>query len=184
MNRSFQLVVALGISAGVGVSLAAAQNVRFGIGGGLTMPLSDYKTIDKTGWHALVKADVAIPLSPVGVRVDGLYSQTDHKSPATGNTKLIGGLASVVYKIPTGAPMVKPYILAGAGVFHVKQTFPSQPGTSEFSATKAAFAGGAGLSIGVGPVHAFAEARYASVQTSGSTLPFVPVTAGLSFGSK
>jgi Outer membrane protein beta-barrel domain len=184
MNRAFQLVIALGVATGVGAPTAAAQSVRFGVGGGATIPLSDYKNMDNTGWHALVKADIAIPLSPVGVRVDGLYAQTDHQAPATGNTKLIGGLASVVYTIPTAAPIVKPYLLVGGGVYHVKQTFPSQPGTSEFSATKAAFAGGAGVSIGVGPVHAFAEARYTSVQTSGSALQFVPVTAGLSFGSK
>src|SRR5207244_3481855 len=82
-------------------------------------PLSDYKDVDKVGWHATVNATFAIPLSPVGIRVDGLYGQTSHKdigtTPVDGKTKLIGGLANVVYKIPVPAPMVKPYLLGGVG---------------------------------------------------------------------
>jgi len=38
------------------------------------------------------------------------------------------------------------------------------------------------LLFGLGGLHAFAEARYMSVQTSGSSLNFVPITVGLMFG--
>lgn len=171
-----------------GVATGAAQSVRFGVGGGLTAPIDDYKDVDKTGWHAVVRADVAIPLSPVGVRVDGLYSRTTHKDinsqPVDGNTKVIGGLASLVWKIPTAVPLVKPYVLAGGGICNVKQTFPSSPGSSEVSETKFTWGAGLGASIGVGPVHAFVEGRYLSVQLSGTPAKFVPVTAGVTFGSK
>jgi opacity protein-like surface antigen len=188
MNWVRQLATAFALAAVVGISRSAAQNVRLGVGGGLTAPQSDYKSVDKTGWHALVRADVAIPLSPVAVRVDGLYSQTSHQdingSPVDGNTKIIGGLASLVWKIPTAAPMVKPYVLAGGGMSNFKQTFPSSPGTSQVSETKFTWAAGLGLSVGVGPVHGFVEGRYMSVQTSGTPSRFVPVTVGLTFGSK
>jgi len=49
------------------------------------------------------------------------------------------------------------------------------------------FRGGAGVSIGVGPVHAFVEARYMTVPSSnvsGNATSFLPITAGLTFGSK
>src|SRR5947209_5272535 len=115
MNRVLQLVIALAVASLASVVTVTAQSARFGVGGGLTSPMSDYKDVDKTGWHALARVDFAIPLSPIGIRVDGMYSQTSHKAPFEndGNTKLIGGLASVVWKIPVPAPMVKPYVLAG-----------------------------------------------------------------------
>ena len=131
MNRVLQVALAVTLGSLAGVATAAAQGVRFGLGGGLTAPLSDYKDLDKTGWHATLNANFAIPLSPVGVRVDGLYGQTSHKdigtTAVTGNTKLIGGIANLVYKIPVPAPIVKPYLLAGGGVYNlkIKATSPS-----------------------------------------------------------
>ena len=184
MNRVLQLVLAVAVASLACVATAAAQSARFGLGGGLIAPLSDYKNLDKTGWHAAGNVEFAIPLSPVGIRVDGLYGQTSHKAPVNGKTKLIGGLASVVWKIPVPAPMVKPYLVAGGGVYNFKQTFPSSPGTSEISETKFTWAAGAGVSLGVGPIHGFVEARYASIQTSGTAVKFLPVTAGLTFGAK
>ena len=188
MNRVLQAVVAVVVTAVAGTSLAAAQSARFGVGGGLTLPTSDYSDVDKTGWHALGKVDISIPMSPVSVRADVMYAQTTHKdvagSPVDGNTKLAGGLASVVWKIPTAAPMVKPYLLAGGGVYNFKQTFPSSPGTPEVSETKFTWGAGAGISLGVGPIHGFVEGRYMSIQTSGTAVKFIPVTVGLAFGAK
>ena len=84
----------------LGATVAQAQRAHFGLGGGLIVPTGDYNTLDKTGWHVLGKVDIRIPLSPIGVRVDGMYGQTSHRSPATGNTKLAGGTADVVWRIP------------------------------------------------------------------------------------
>lgn len=184
MNRVLRLAIAA-----AGVSLAsvvtlAAQSARFGVGGGLISPVSDYSSIDKTGWHVAANVEFAIPLSPFGVRVDGLYGQTDHQSPLNGNTKLAGGLVGLAWKIPTALPMLKPYVVAGGGVYNFKQTFPSTTGPSETSETKFTWAAGAGVSVGVGPVHGFLEARYTSIQLSGIAEKFIPVTAGLTFGGK
>ncbi len=40
-----------------------------------------------------------------------------------------------------------------------------------------------GTPMPVGPLHAFAEASYIGVHLTPTNLKFVPVTAGLSFGS-
>src|SRR6266487_3547383 len=90
MKRVLPGTLALVVAALAGVSAVAAQSARFGLGGGLTMPIRDYKTTDNTGWHLFGKVDVGIPMSPLDVRVDGMYAQTSKKSPATGNTKLAG----------------------------------------------------------------------------------------------
>lgn len=182
MKRVLHLMIAVAVVSVASAATVAAQSVRFGVGGGLISPLSDYKDADKTGWHALASAEFGIPLSPVGIRVDGLYGQTKHQAPLDndGNTKLMGALASLVWKIPVSAPLVKPYVLAGGGFYNVKITIPSQ--TVDTSESKFAYAFGAGLNVGVGPLHAFVEGRYVSIQTSGTSTKFIPVTVGLQFG--
>jgi hypothetical protein len=50
------------------------------------------------------------------------------------------------------------------------------------SETKLAFGAGGGILFSIGTMHAFLEGRYMSVQTSGSSLTFLPVTLGLMFG--
>ncbi len=182
MNRVLQLTLAVGVVSLASVATVSAQGAHFGVGGGLTSPMSDYKDLDKTGWHGLVRADVSIPLSPVGIRVDGMYSQTSHQAAVAtdGNTKLIGGLASVVWKIPVPAPIVKPYLVAGGGFFNRKVTIPSQ--TVDTSESKFAYAFGGGVNVGVGPLHLFAEGRYVSIQTD-PAIKFIPLTVGVMFGA-
>ncbi|PYO72581.1 MAG: porin family protein [Gemmatimonadetes bacterium] len=175
MNRVRQLATALAVTTFVALSSATAQSAYFGLGGGVTVPLSDYKDTDNAGWHVLGKVDIHIPMSPVGVRVDAIYSQTSQKAPATGNTKVAGGTVDVVWHIPTTVPGLKPYVVGGGGVFNYN--------AGGGSTTKFTWAAGLGASIGAGPIHAFAEARYISVQLTPTHLKFVPLTAGLSFGS-
>jgi opacity protein-like surface antigen len=187
MNRVLKLVIAVATVSVASVATVAAQSVSFGVGGGLIAPLSDYKDVDKAGWHVAANVAFAIPLSPVGVRVDGLYGQTTHKdfagSPVDGKTRLIGGLASVVWNIPVSAPLVKPYVLAGGGFYNVKITAPSEVPPVDSSESKFAYGVGAGVNVGVGPVHFFAEGRYVSVRSSVHRT-FVPLTAGVTFGAK
>src|SRR5437870_6407886 len=178
MNCLVLGLAVLGLASLGATAEARAQGTRFGLGGGLAAPTGDYGSADKGGWHALAKVDFAIPMAPVGIRVDALYGRTSHKdqsgSPVPGNTQLAGGLASLVWNVPARAPMFKPYLLAGAGVYHVKVT-TSLGAASE---TKLAFGGGLGSSVGPGPARGFVEGRYLRGQESGGSISGVPVTAG------
>lgn len=186
MNRVLQSVITVLVFSLACVATVAAQGVRFGLGGGLIAPLSDYKNADKMGWHATLNANFAIPMSPVGVRVDGLYGQTSHKdigtTPVTGNTKLIGGIANLVYNIPVPAPVVRPYLLAGGGVYHVQIKATAGSTTIDTSETKFTWDFGGGAKFGAGPASFFAEIRYVSIQESGGATKFVPITVGVMFG--
>jgi opacity protein-like surface antigen len=188
MTRVLQLALAVGVASLAGGARVAAQGVQFGLGGGLIAPVSDYATVDKVGWHGTVMLNFSIPLSPVSVRVDGLYGQTTHKdigtTPVPGKSKLIGGLANAVWHVPVSAPMVKPYLLGGVGVYHLQVTLPSAVPPVDTSETKFAWDFGAGLSLGAGPAHFFVEGRYITIQESGGSTKFIPVTVGVMFGSK
>jgi hypothetical protein len=175
MKRVLQSTLSLSVATFIGVSGVVAQSVRIGLGGGLTLPLGDYHDSDQAGWHVLGKVDIVVPESPLDVRVDAMYSQTSQRAPSTGTTKLAGGTADLVWHVPTAAPGVKPYVVGGAGVYN--------DNLGGGSTTKFAWGAGLGGSIAVGPIHGFVEARYISIHLPGTALRFVPVTAGLSFGS-
>jgi opacity protein-like surface antigen len=180
MKRMVLAVLAVASVAGAG-SLAA-QGVRFGIGGGLLMPMGDYKDLDKAGF--LVGADGTYWMAgnALGIRLDASYSQTSEKSGVPAHkVKMIGGLAEIVYAFLTPADQIRPYILGGVGMFNVKLV-GSGADTSE---TKVGFGGGAGLAfkVGSGSTRLFVEGRYTSVKSFDVTLPFVGVKAGVRFGS-
>ena len=180
MKRVALSLVALIAIAGAG-SLSA-QGVRLGIGGGLVLPTGDYKTVDKMGW--LVGADATYWLmgAPVGIRVEGQYSQTSHKNGVDGNSKIIGGLGDLVYAFGQTNDQIRPYILGGVGIFNVKVTVPSA--SFDSSETKVGFGGGAGVAfkLGTGGTRFFVEGKFMTVSTSGSSTTFLPVRAGFRFG--
>jgi opacity protein-like surface antigen len=174
---AFSLVALLSIA---GAGSLSAQGVRFGIGGGLLMPMGNYKDADKLGWLVGGDATYWMMNAPVGIRADVQYSQTSEKSGVTAHTtKIIGGLAEVVYAFGLKAAPVRPYILGGVGYYNVKV---SVTGASA-SESKIGFGGGAGLAfkMGTGGTRFFVEAKYVSVATSGSSIPFLPIRVGFRF---
>jgi opacity protein-like surface antigen len=182
MKRMAFSVLALLSLAGVG-GLSAQQGIRVGIGGGVLMPMGDYKDVDKLGW--LVGGDVTYWLSgaPVGIRADVQYSQTSHKNNVDGNSKVIGGLAEVVYAFGTQADQVRPYILGGVGYYNVKVDVTGFGSASE---SKVGFGGGAGVAFkaGAGSTRIFVEGKFVNVSTTGGSTTFLPIRAGVRFGGK
>jgi outer membrane protein with beta-barrel domain len=166
------LALALGLCATPALQAQHPQpteGVSFGVGGGVTLPVSDYGTSDKAGWHLLGLIQLPISQSPIHLRFDVLYGSTSHKGGG-GNTTLTGGTADLLYHLGDRASSVRPYVLGGLGVFNV---------SDGSSTTKFAFGLGGGILFGVGAMHAFLEGRYMSIQSSGSSLTFLPVTVGL-----
>jgi len=184
MQRRMLSLLAVCCTGVVGIAAAQTPSARFGLGGGVTIPVGTYKDADKLGWHGLGLVQFALPASPVDIRVEGMFSRTSHDSTKilyTGNTQLYGGLVSVVYNVGPKL-MARPYVLAGAGAYHDKTSITSGGSTSEASETKFAFGGGGGVTVGMGQAHLFVEARWVSVRETGGSLSFFPITAGVTFG--
>jgi len=173
-NRLGILALALGLFAtpGLGAQAQPTEGIRFGVGGGLTMPIGDYGDIDKAGWHALGLIQFPISQSPVHLRFDAMYGQTSHDAGG-GSTTLTGATGDLLYHLGSRASSVRPYVLGGLGFYNV-----DFGGVSE---SKFAFGLGGGILFSIGTMHAFLETRYMSVQTSPS-LTFLPITLGLLFG--
>jgi len=178
MKRSYfsSLVVALGLCAAPVLQAQSqpTEGIRFGVGGGLTLPIGNFGDVDKAGWNLVGLIQLPISQSPIHLRFDAMYGQTSHKSPASGNTTLTGATADLLYHLGDRSSKVRPYVLGGLGFYNV-DAFGS-------SNSKLAFGFGGGILFGVGTMHAFLEGRYMSVQTSGSSLNFLPISVGVMFG--
>lgn len=158
-----------------GQLMARTEGFRFGLGVGPSLPMGDFGDVDKMGINILGVFETPLANSPLYLRVDGLYSSTAHDGTgASGSTSILGGTASALYHFSAPAATARPYALAGLGIYNV------DPGAG--SETKIGIGVGGGVTFNLAGFNAFAEARYLSVQTSGSSTTFVPLTVGLLFG--
>jgi opacity protein-like surface antigen len=175
--KRFALVLLAVMALGVAAQPASAQSIRWGLGAGLLMPMGDYADADKMGYTAGLGGTYNLP-SGVGIRADISYGTTSEKDGASPHsTKILGGMASVVYAFGSAGP--KPYLLGGIGLSNFKQ----EAGGVSAGETKVSFGFGAGLTfpLGTGGNRLFAETRYTSVSTTVKAT-FLPIIVGVSFG--
>ena len=88
MKRTMRAVLVVAVAMLLGSTLSAqraaarqaqaASTVRIGIGGGVLLPIGDYKTFDKLGWLAGADVTYWMGSGMVGIRAEGSYSHTSH----------------------------------------------------------------------------------------------------------
>ena len=166
------LAIVLFATPTLGAQRQPTEGIQFGFGVGPTLPIGNYGDFDKMGYHILGALQLPIAGSPVHLRVDVLYGQTSH-DVGSGSTTLFGGTVDALYHLGDRSASARPYILGGLGLYNV-----DAGGATE---SKIAYGFGGGLLFGLSGLNAFVEARYMSVQTSGSSLSFIPITVGLMF---
>ena len=182
---------------------AAAQGVhpQFGLGGGLTAPVGDYHATAggqgfNTAWHGLALLAFKLPVFPLGFRIDLSYAANsandrlkDTLSTALGEptdekTKLAGASINLTYQ--SSAARVKPYAIAGVGLYHTTISISTSASTSDRAASKLAWNVGGGVACALRGVTLFFEARYVNVAAV-SGFPrttFLPFTTGIRFGGR
>jgi opacity protein-like surface antigen len=183
----------------------AAQHagLSYAIGAGLTAPTGDFHADSlgagyKTGWQGEASVNFRLSKTSLGIRVEGSYSANSANDqlkvflrgnpgqPDDSKTKMLGGNVDLNYEFRSSSPMTA-YVLAGIGLYNFKISL-MYPGnrTSDTSTTKFAFNGGAGLSYRIRGAGLFLETRYFDISSpfGGSDIKYVPITAGVRFGSQ
>ena len=179
-------------------SLAAAQmhselsgnrRVTFGIGGGVSVPVSDAKDAFKNGVNG--QGFLGFNLGFLRPRLDFTFSSFDFddaKVATPGTGQIMAGLANLqMYLIQSGP--IRPYIVAGVGAYNIKTETDATAllEATESSDTKFGVNGGAGLVIRLGSaVSLYAEGRVDNVYTDKGfidtdQIQVVPVSFGLVF---
>lgn len=191
MKGMLKALTAVALASAFVATSAKAQGsmpVKFGVGGGVNFPLSDFKDAAKMGFQGTALVQFAPQNLPVAFRVDGAYAQNKFSDALVtaggtdGKWQDIYGTANVVYTFKTAeSSKIHPYLIAGGGVYNMKAK--PDAGTSA-STTKFGVNGGAGFDMAAGGATVFIEGRFHSVFTSGSNSNFVPVNIGVKFGGK
>ncbi|MBI5835972.1 MAG: outer membrane beta-barrel protein [Candidatus Eisenbacteria bacterium] len=166
---------------------AMTRPLMFGVGGGVTVPVSDVKSAFKTGMNLKAFARLKVPGLPFSARAEvglqrfNLDSASVHVS---GDQQLISGLAMAQWDFISLGP-VHPYLIAGLGAYSVKTSHEGEGEGSETS-TRFGINGGAGVTVALGRISLFAEGRVDNVYTDRGvidtkTIRYVPVTFGILF---
>ncbi len=171
----FLLLVALSLSAPLG-----AQGVLgLGVGGGLTLPVSDLAEITERGYHGQAMLNVNVPLFPLAARFDAAY----HHLPTTGEGHLRQFAITANGRVASIGLPLSPFLIAGIGVYNSRFTEGATvDGVALDNEARTDFGinGGAGLLLRLGILHAFIEARYHHVFTD-RPMQHVPITVGMLF---
>jgi outer membrane protein W len=178
------LIVALGAA-----RVASAQGAEFSLGGGASIPLSDFADVAKTGYHGLVGISFAPSSFPLGIQIDGQYHRLKRQANLGDVTnQIIMGTGNLIYKFKTSEDSkFRPYLIAGAGIYNFKLVSGNNvagPGVGNTGNTGTDFGlnAGAGFDIKAGGVGFFAEGRFHDVFTDGPNAKFIPITVGIRLG--
>jgi opacity protein-like surface antigen len=181
----FRGAAVLGFLAALGAGSAQAQGNRItaGVGGGLVIPLGDYSDAVKTGWDVMGAVQFKPATSPVGFQIDGAYQQNKFEDalPLFDKDRLFYATGNLVFWLPVAEETrVKPYLLAGGGIYNEKAKLAD--GTSTNSQTKFGFNAGAGFDLDFqNNVALFLEGRFHNVLVDGPDLKFIPINLGIRF---
>ena len=186
--RAFAVLVVLvstpmAASAQVGL---ASRFVTVGVGGGMSMPVSEAGNAFDNGFHVQGFARLNVPQLPVMPRFDLNFSQFDLKDAVgiPGKNQILAGLANLQMNVLPLGP-VRPYVIAGLGAYHLKtETEGISP--ESISSTRFGINGGAGVALNFGRLNGFVEGRVDNVFTEKGMIDedqvqVVPVTFGLTF---
>jgi opacity protein-like surface antigen len=166
--------------------------VSFGVGGGVSVPVSDAGDALKTGFNGQGFVRFNLHGLQIAPRVDLTFSKFDIDDVtlatpgASGTGQIFAGLANVQFSFMHSGP-VRPYIVAGLGAYNTKTDVNGVPNVSGTSSTDFGINAGAGFVFKLGGrVSGYVEGRVDNVYTdqgmiSADQVQVIPVTFGLVF---
>lgn len=173
----------------LGAPALRAQGAEFSLGGGIGVPLDQFDSTAKLGWHGLAAVSFVPTGWPVGIQIDGSYQQfnlDDEAFPGFSGLKnrLIMGTGNIVFKFKTSEESsFRPYLIGGVGVYNSKVTGADDPNdVLPGGETKFGLNAGAGFDIKTSGIGLFLEGRFHDVFFEGDNLKFIPITLGIRLG--
>ena len=165
-----------------------AQGAEFSLGGGATVPLSDYGDQAKTGWNGMAGISFVPGSFPLGIQIDGMYQRLkfdDAIFAGDQSSQIIQGTANLVYKFKTSEESsFRPYLIGGVGVYNFKAVGGDDVSGFGEGDTSTDFGlnGGVGFDIKTSGIGLFVEGRFHNVFRDATDRQFIPITAGVRLG--
>jgi len=185
------LIGALATVAQAQMDMGVSRIVSFGLGGGVSVPVSDAADAFKTGWNGQGFVRLNLKGLPIAPRVDFTFSKWDiddakiQTPGVTGTGQMFAGVANLQYFLMPGGP-ARPYIVAGLGAYNFK-TDVSGIANASRTDTRFGVNGGAGVLFKLGGlVSGYVEGRLDNVFSDkgfiqSDQVQVIPVTFGVVF---
>lgn len=165
----------------VGTSAAMAQSsssARFGVSGGLVLPIGDLGTQFGTGFNIMGHASItpsAFPLvlrGDVGILTLSGKTVTGGISGTTSSRTLFTVNGNAIYNFESSKDATfVPYVIGGAGIYSGTQSFGTHFGINA----------GGGVTFKLAGFDAFAEGRFHNVFGDGGSKRLIPISFGIMF---
>lgn len=178
---------------------AARGAFYYGLAGGFSQPISDFRAGYTTGWNVTVPVGWDFAERPLGIRADASWDRlTGQASGARSVSDLsvfsFNGDATVRHRVEALGPTGAVYLLGGGGLHRIvarsargdvagrnANGFATSFSDAE---TRWGFNSGAGASLTVGELAVFIETRYiqfGSGSIAAGTARFLPMILGVTF---
>jgi opacity protein-like surface antigen len=176
MKRFLSAVVGLTLVAAVAAPASAQMNddlrtVRFGVQGGLSMPMGDFGDVANSGYIIGGLLDLRPANLPFGVRFNVDYQSWGSDLDIDSN--MLSGTAAAMFTVPTTGG-ISPYVLGGIGMYRADCDNDELCPEAE---TEFGLNVGGGLNFNLGTLDTFAELRYHNVDDTS----FLPIVFGIRF---
>ena len=162
--------------AAVSATAGAQRPLTLSLGGGVSLPVAHFHEVANTGWHALASIGVSTYMQPLGLRLDGAFNRFSAKSGGP-TPAITSGTLNITYRLPMTNSPLSPYVITGAGGYHLGCS--GTPGCGTF--TRFGWNAGLGTKFVALGLRGFLESRFHAVNASGGNIRYVPITLGLTF---
>ena len=173
------------------LSTPAVAQVRFSLGGGVTLPAGTFGDVANTGWHGVAAIGFQPADFPIGFQVDGMYHRFGFEAEAVdADWQMIQGTANIVFMFNRSEESkFHPYLIGGVGGYNVKAVGNDAEGIDS-DETNFGVNAGLGFDFDLGNLAAFIEGRYNAIfggtvdpeTLDDATASFVPITIGIRLG--
>jgi hypothetical protein len=160
----------------------SAQAVLLEVGGGISVPLIETGQNLGVGPHGVLGIAVIPQSIPLSLELSTRYGRIAGSTSDTGGTapdlRVLDATLNVLYRMKWSlrAP-VRPWILAGVGLYNLKPTGAAAPANAE-TVRNSGLDGGAGIAVPVGGIEVWTDARFHVVFTQGAHTHLFTATLG------
>lgn len=169
----------------------AVAQLRFSLGGGVTVPVGTFGDVASTGWHGGAAIGFQPADFPIGFQVDGTYHRFGFEAAGLdADWQMIQGTANAVFMFNRSEESkFHPYLIGGVGAYNVKAVGDDAEGIDS-DETDFGVNAGLGFDFDLGSLAAFIEGRYNAIfggtvdpeTLDDATASFVPITIGIRLG--
>ena len=183
-NRLLVPVALLLFAAGSAGAQIVPNPLSFTIFGGAAVPTGSSSDGLNTGWLGGLAMDMHMPVTPLGVRLEGSYARFGVQGlSGTGVTAHASDLGVNLNLVMTviNAGLVKPYLTAGPSFSNLKASATDGTTSASQSESHYGFNVGGGVDFGLGGLGARIDLRYKRINTGGDSFQTIPLTFGIRF---